>query len=544
MVKQKQQDSADTPQEEDVAAGRTTAGVADTGQADPEVLEPADAVGSGEQDTPAPDDTGDDDPAADTKAEPRPGFRIEEDLLGTMEIPEDAYYGVHTLRAVENFQISRTTINHVPELIRGMVQVKKAAALANRRLHTLPVKKAEAIVWACDQILEEGRCMDQFPIDVFQGGAGTSTNMNTNEVVANLALEYLGEPKGNYDVINPNDHVNMSQSTNDAFPTGFRLGLYTAITNLISVGEKLEASFRAKGHEFADILKMGRTQLQDAVPMTLGDEFEAFAHNLSEEHAVLRDAAGRLLEVNLGATAIGTGVNTPAGYRHQAVASLAEITGLDISSSRDLIEATSDTGAYVLAHSAVKRAAMKMSKICNDLRLLSSGPRAGFNEINLPARQAGSSIMPAKINPVIPEVVNQVCFKVFGNDLTVTWAAEAGQLQLNVMEPVIGESLFQSIRILGSAADTLREKCVEGITANADVCQFYVENSIGIITYLNPFIGHHNGDLIGKEAAATGRSVRELVLEKGLMDEQTIDQVLSKENLMHPQFRGKLYLDD
>ncbi len=469
--------------------------------------------------------------------------RTEEDLLGTMEVPADAYYGIHTLRAVENFRISRTTMNDIPEFIRGMVQVKKAAALANRRLHTLPNHKAEAIIWACDQILDEGRCMDQFPIDVFQGGAGTSTNMNTNEVIANLALEYVGEEKGAYDVINPNDDVNMSQSTNDAYPTGFRLGLYTAITNLIDAGESLGAAFRAKGYEFADILKMGRTQLQDAVPMTLGDEFEAFAHNLSEEQAVLREAANRLLEVNLGATAIGTGVNTPAGYRHQVVASLAEITGLDIISARDLIEATSDTGAYVLTHSAVKRAAMKLSKICNDLRLLSSGPRAGLNEINLPARQAGSSIMPAKVNPVIPEVVNQVCFKVFGNDLTVTLAAEAGQLQLNVMEPVMGESLFESIRILGNACDTLREKCVEGITANEDVCRYYVENSIGIITYLNPFIGHHNGDLIGKEAAETGRSVRELVLEKGLMDEATIDQVLSKENLMHPQFRGKLYLD-
>ena len=278
--------------------------------------------------------------------------------------------------------------------------------------------------------------------------------------------------------------------------------------------------------------------------MTLGEEFQAFAHNLAEEQAVLRMAADRLLEVNLGATAIGTGVNTPAGYRHQVVASLSEVTGLEIKSARDLIEATSDTGAYVLVHGAVKRAAMKLSKICNDLRLLSSGPRAGLNEINLPPRQAGSSIMPAKVNPVIPEVVNQVCLKVFGNDLTVTMAAEAGQLQLNVMEPVIGEALFQSIRILRNAVTALREKCVVGITANADVCRAYVDNSIGIVTYLNPFIGHHNGDMIGKEAAATGKTVRELALEKGLMDEQTLDQVLSKENLMHPVFRGALYLEN
>ena len=474
----------------------------------------------------------------------RAGYRLEEDLLGTMEVPNDAYYGIHTLRAIDNFNISRTTINHIPEFIRGMVQVKKATALANRRLHTLPAKKCEAIVWACDQILEKGRCMDQFPIDVFQGGAGTSLNMNTNEVIANLALEYLGEPKGNYSVINPNDDVNMSQSTNDAYPTGFRLGVYAALIELIKQIDQLQSAFHAKGTEFVDILKMGRTQLQDAVPMTLGEEFQAFAHNLAEEQAVLRMAADRLLEVNLGATAIGTGVNTPAGYRHQVVASLSEGTGLEIKSARDLIEATSDTGAYVLAHGAVKRAAMKLSKICNDLRLLSSGPRAGLNEINLPPRQAGSSIMPAKVNPVIPEVVNQVCLKVFGNDLTVTMAAEAGQLQLNVMEPVIGEALFQSIRILRNAVTALREKCVVGITANADVCRAYVDNSIGIVTYLNPFIGHHNGDMIGKEAAATGKTVRELVLEKGLMDEQTLDQVLSKENLMHPVFRGALYLEN
>ncbi|MBN9643500.1 aspartate ammonia-lyase [Corynebacterium mendelii] len=481
---------------------------------------------------------------ADPAHSARPGYRIEEDLLGTMEVPDDAYYGVHTLRAIENFQISRTTINQVPEFIRGMVQVKKATALANRRLHTLPADKCEAICWACDQILEEGRCMDQFPLDVFQGGAGTSLNMNTNEVIANLALEYMGKPKGSYDIINPNDDVNMSQSTNDAYPTGFRLGVYYALGELISAIDQLQAAFSDKGHEFIDILKMGRTQLQDAVPMTLGEEFQAFAHNLAEEQQVLKDAADRLLEVNLGATAIGTGVNTPAGYRHQVVASLTEVTGLDMKSARDLIEATSDTGAYVLAHGAVKRAAMKLSKICNDLRLLSSGPRAGLNEINLPARQAGSSIMPAKVNPVIPEVVNQVCFKVFGNDLTVTMAAEAGQLQLNVMEPVIGESLFQSLRILRNAVVTLTDKCVTGITANPQVCRAYVDNSIGIVTFLNPFIGHHWGDVIGKEAADTGKTVRELVLEHKLMDEKTLDQVLSKENLMHPVFRGTLYLEN
>ena len=470
--------------------------------------------------------------------------RTETDLLGSMEIPNDAYYGVHTLRAIDNFQISYVTINTIPDFIRGMVMVKKATAMANRRLHVLPKKKAEAIIWACDQILDEGRCMDQFPLDVFQGGAGTSLNMNTNEVVANLALEYLGEEKGAYDIINPNDDVNMSQSTNDAYPTGFRLGLYFSLDALIERIDALQASFHEKGNEFQDILKMGRTQLQDAVPMTLGDEFKAFAHKLAEEQAVLRDAQKRLLEINLGATAIGTGVNTPAGYRHQVTAALSEVTGLEIKTARDLIEATSDCGAYVLLHSVIKRTAMKLAKICNDLRLLASGPRAGLGEINLPPRQAGSSIMPGKVNPVIPEVVNQVCFKVFGNDHVVTMAAEAGQLQLNVMEPVIGEALFQSIRIMGNAVDTLREKCVTGITANADVCRAYVENSIGIVTYLNPFIGHHNGDEIAKESLKTGKGVKELVLEKGLMDEATLSKVLSVENLMHPEFRGQLYVDE
>lgn len=471
------------------------------------------------------------------------GYRTEEDLLGTVEVPSDMYYGVHTMRALDNFQISATKMQDFPDFVRGMVMVKKAAAMANRRLHTLSKEKADAIIAACDMVLDDGRCLDQFPIDAFQGGAGTSVNMNTNEVVANLALEHLGHEKGSYDVINPNDDVNMSQSTNDAYPTGFRLGLYHALQGLLEELDELQKAFRAKGDEFVDILKMGRTQLQDAVPMTLGAEFTAFGSNLAEEQRTLSNAASDLLEINLGATAIGTGVNTPSGYRDQVVAALREVTGLPISTSPDLIEATSDTGGYVMAHSAVKRAAMKLSKICNDLRLLSSGPRAGLNEINLPERQAGSSIMPAKVNPVIPEVVNQVCFKVFGNDTTVGMAAEAGQLQLNVMEPVIAECLFESINLLSNAARTLREKCVVGITANQDVCQEYVDNSIGIITYLNPFIGHHNGDLVGKEAAATGRSVRELVLEKQLIDEDTLNQVLSKENLMHPEFRGKLYLD-
>lgn len=471
-------------------------------------------------------------------------FRIEEDLLGTMKVPATAYYGIHTLRAVDNFQISRTTLNQLPELIRGVVQVKKAAALANRRLHTLPGYKSEAIVWACDQILDDHRCMDQFPIDVYQGGAGTSTNMNVNEVVANLALEHLGENKGNYEVINPNDDVNMSQSTNDAYPTGFRLGIHSAFQELSKHLEALERSFLAKGDEFRDIITMGRTQLQDAVPMSLGDEFTAFARNLAEEQAQLNRAAAFMLEVNLGGTAIGTGVNAPANYQAQVISALSEVTSLDVIAARDLLEATSDTGAFVNASSVVKRVAMKLSKICNDLRLLSSGPRAGFNEINLPERQAGSSIMPAKVNPVIPEVVNQICFKVFGNDVTISMAAEAGQLQLNVMEPVIAQSLFESIRLLARACTTLRTLCVVDITANPDVCRRNVENSIGIVTYLNPLIGHHNGDLVGKECARSGKSVPEVVLEMGLLDQKTLDDVLSTENLLHPVWRGELFLTD
>lgn len=468
-------------------------------------------------------------------------YRLEEDLLGTLKVPADAYYGIHTLRAVDNFQISRTNINHIPELIRGMVMVKKAAAMANMRVKALPIDKGEAIVAACDAVLEEHRAMDQFPIDVFQGGAGTSQNMNTNEVIANLALEHLGYPKGRYDIISPNDDVNMSQSTNDAFPTGLRLGLHFDIDELLKHLAALERALFAKAQEFDHIIKMGRTQLQDAVPMSLGQEFRAFANNIAEESAQLRHAQSLLRQVNLGGTAIGTGVNTPPGYCEATIEALREITGLDITSAYDLVEATSDTGAFVNTHAAVKRTAMKLSKICNDLRLLSSGPRAGLGEINIPPRQAGSSIMPAKVNPVIPEVVNQICFKVFGNDVTVSMAAEAGQLQLNVMEPVIAQCTFESIRFMARACTTLRTLCVVDITANEDVCRNYVENSIGIITYLNPLIGHHNGDLIGKEAAATGKSVRELVLEKELLDEDTLNEVLSTENLLNPMYRGRRY---
>ena len=468
--------------------------------------------------------------------------RTEEDLLGAREVPLEAYWGIHTLRAMENFQISGSVVGDEEAFVRGMVQVKKASALANSDLGALDPEVAGAIVWACDQVLVAERCLDQFPVDQFQGGAGTSVNMNTNEVIANLALEYLGYAKGRYDIINPNDHVNKSQSTNDAYPTGFRLGLFALVGSLIEELERLIAAMRAKGTELVHVLKMGRTQLQDAVPMSLGQEFEAFAVLLEEEVSRLHNNAALLLEVNLGATAIGTGLNTPPDYQSTVVGHLREITGLEVRGAHDLLEATSDTGAYVSMHAAIKRLAVKLSKICNDLRLLSSGPRAGLGEIRLPERQAGSSIMPAKVNPVIPEVVNQVCFKVMGNDVALTFAAEAGQLQLNVMEPVIAQAIFESINLLTRGMSTLRELCIVGIEANEEVCRRNVLDSIGIVTYLNPVIGHHNGDLVGRECARSGRSVREVVLEMGLLEEPVLDEILSPENLLRPHFRDlKVY---
>jgi aspartate ammonia-lyase len=467
--------------------------------------------------------------------------RIEEDLLGERHVPADAYWGIHTLRAVENFNISNTTISDVPDFVRGMIFTKKAAAMANKELGAIPSEVGDYIIKACDLILDTGKCMDQFPSDVYQGGAGTSVNMNTNEVIANLALELMGKDKGEYDIVNPNDHVNKSQSTNCAYPTGFRVAVYNSIMTMIEALDYLKGAFDAKDKEFAGVLKMGRTQLQDAVPMTVGQEFHAYSVLLKEEIKNLKYTADLLLEVNLGATAIGTGLNAATGYQELAVQRLAEITGLSCTPAEDLIEATSDCGAYVMIHGALKRTAVKLSKICNDLRLLSSGPRTGLNELNLPEMQAGSSIMPAKVNPVIPEVVNQVCFKVIGNDITITFAAEAGQLQLNVMEPVIGQALFESISLLKNACVTLRDKCVSGITVNKEVCESYVFNSIGIVTYLNPFIGHHEGDIVGKICAETGKNVREVVLERGLLTEEQLDDIFSVQNLMHPEYKAKRY---
>jgi aspartate ammonia-lyase len=468
-----------------------------------------------------------------------PATRVEEDLLGERHVPNEAYYGVHTLRAIENFTISQSKVSDIPELIKGMIMTKKAAAMANRDLAVVPKDIAGYIIQACDLILNTEKCFDQFPTDIYQGGAGTSVNMNTNEVVANVALELMGKAKGEYQFINPNDHVNKSQSTNCAYPTGFRIAVYNSVQQLIRTIEYLKIGLKQKSLEYATVLKMGRTQLQDAVPMTVGQEFRAWEVTLNEEIRNLEYITKLLLEINLGATAIGTGLNTPPGYQKLAVKYLAEVTQLDVVPAEDLIEATSDCGAYVMAHGALKRVAVKLSKICNDLRLLSSGPRTGINELNLPQLQAGSSIMPAKVNPVIPEVINQVCFKVIGNDVTVSVASEAGQLQLNVMEPVIAQCIFESINLLSNSCITLRDKCIDGMTVNEEICRDYVFNSIGIVTYLNPYIGHHEGDIVGKICAQTGRSVKDVVLERGLLTEEELNEILSVENFITPTYRAK-----
>lgn len=468
-------------------------------------------------------------------------YRMEKDLLGEKQVPAEAYYGIHTVRAVENFPISGRQVGENAFFIRGLALVKKAAALANRELGTIPEDIADSIVDACDAILKNPEKWGaQFPSDIYQGGAGTSINMNANEVIANIALEKRGLAKGSYHVINPNDHVNKCQSTNDAYPTAFRVSLYEYISVTLESLDSLALAFEKKGKEFHRVLKMGRTQLQDAVPMTLGQEFNAFATLLKEDSRLIRNVQKLILEVNLGATAIGTGINAPEGYAPLAVQKLAEVTGYPFVQSEDYIEATSDCGAYIIISGALKRTAVKLSKICNDLRLLSSGPRAGLKEINLPEMQAGSSIMPAKVNPVIPEVVNQVSFKIMGNDLAITLAAEAGQLQLNVMEPVIASCIFESLHLLKHACQTLEEKCVVGITANIERCRDYVMNSIGIVTFLDPIIGHDEGDRIGKICADTGRSVAEVALERGVVTQEQLNEIFSFENLINPKYLGPL----
>ena len=461
------------------------------------------------------------------------GHRVEHDLLGDREVPASAYYGVHSLRAVENFPISGTTISAYPDLVVALACVKQAAAQANLELGLLDPSKASAIVLACEEI-RSGRLHDEFVVDVFQGGAGTSTNMNANEVIANRALEHLGRTRGDYAALHPLDDVNQGQSTNDVYPTAAKIGLRFAIDRLLAAMEELGESFAAKSAEFSDVVKMGRTQLQDAVPMTLGQEFGTYSVMLDEDRDRLAEAAALILEVNLGGTAIGTGLNAPANYPELACRHLAEITGLRVVPALNLVEATQDVGAFVQLSGVLKRIAVKLSKVCNDLRLLSSGPRAGFNEINLPPVQAGSSIMPGKVNPVIPEVVNQVAFEVIGNDVTVTLAAEGGQLQLNAFEPVIVHSLFESLTHLRAACEVLARRCVVGITANTAELRSSVERSIGLVTALNPLLGYATSAEVAQEALVTGRSVYEIVIERNLVDPAVIERLLRPEGMVAP----------
>ncbi len=456
--------------------------------------------------------------------------RTETDSLGSLEIPADAYWGIHTARALENFPISKRPISVYKDLVVALAMVKQASARANREIGVLDPEKADLIDRAA-QLIIDGEYHDQFVVGVIQGGAGTSTNMNANEVITNVALELAGREKGDYAFLSPIDHTNRSQSTNDVYPTAIKVGLGLDLRSLLEELDLLRRSFLAKAVEFHDILKVGRTQLQDAVPMTLGQEFHGFATTLGEDHSRLKENAYLLYEINMGATAIGTGITTHAEYGKRVLHHLREISGLDLDTATDLVESTSDTGAFMSFSSTLKRNAIKMSKICNDLRLLSSGPQAGFGEINLPARQAGSSIMPGKVNPVIPEVVNQVAFAVVGADMTVTMAVEAGQLQLNAFEPVIAHSIFQSITWMRRAMWTLRVNCVDGITANTERLGAMVGASVGVITALTPFIGYAAAAALAKTALLTGRNVADLVVEAGLMSEEEVAKQLSPARL-------------
>ncbi|MBS5382426.1 MAG: aspartate ammonia-lyase [Escherichia coli] len=469
--------------------------------------------------------------------------RIESDFLGEREVPDDCYYGVQTLRGEDNFHITEMPMSQEPFFIIAFGYVKKAAAMANKELGTIPADVADALIWACDQLID-GKYREQFVTDWLQGGAGTSTNMNCNEVICNLAAEKLCSVIGDYKRVSPNDHANFGHSTNDTYPTALHLALLLRSNVLLEAVEHLVGAFYKKADEFSTVLKMGRTHLQDAVPMTLGQEFHGWGFTINDEIRVIRNAQEHLRVVNLGATAIGTCVTAHPDYPALAVKYLAQITGINFRNSEDLIAATSDCGAYVALSSAMKSLSVKLTKVCNDIRLLASGPRCGLAEINLPQLQPGSSIMPGKVNPVIPEVTNQSCFLVQGLDTTVMLAASAGQLELNVMEPVIGQAMFESVHILTNACYNLLEKCINGITANKEVCEGYVYNSIGIVTYLNPFIGHHNGDIVGKICAETGKSVREVVLERGLLTEAELDDIFSVQNLMHPAYKAKRYTDE
>jgi aspartate ammonia-lyase len=460
--------------------------------------------------------------------------RTEHDLLGDREVPADARYGIQTLRAVENFPITGIRLAHFPQLIRALAMVKQAAARANRRLGLLDDSIASAIDRACQEIID-GHWHGHFVVDVVQGGAGTSTNMNANEVIANRALELMGHALGEYAHCHPNNHVNLSQSTNDVYPTAVRVATVLRLSELLAAMDDLERALRAKAEEYHGVLKMGRTQLQDAVPMTLGQEFGAFAVTTAEDIDRLRETARLFLEVNLGGTAIGTGINADPRYPEIAVEELREISELDLVLAENLVEATPDTGAFVMFSGVLKRVAVKLSKLCNDLRLLSSGPRCGLNEINLPSVQPGSSIMPGKVNPVIPEVVNQIAFQVIGNDLTITMAAEAGQLQLNVMEPIISFNLFESLDMLTAGVDTLVNRCIRGITANPEHSRRLVDNSIGLVTALVPALGYERASEVAAEALASGRTVRDIVLEAGDLGADELDRLMSPEAMTQPR---------
>lgn len=460
-------------------------------------------------------------------------FRSEHDLLGTLNVPDDVYYGIHTLRAKENFQITGSTLAGYPDFICSLVAVKEAATQANAALGLLSTEKCNAIVSACQEI-RNGALHGQFVVDMIQGGAGTSTNMNANEVICNRALEILGHRRGEYQYLHPLQDVNMSQSTNDVYPTALKIAICTSIGRLLSAMEQLRNEFDAKAKEFAGVFKIGRTQLQDAVPMTLGQEFSTYVIMLEEDMARLREVERLVHEINLGGTAIGTGITSHPEYAGRALGALRAITGIDLSTSPNLIEATQDCGVYVQLSGVLKRIAVKLSKVCNDLRLLSSGPRAGLGEINLPAMQAGSSIMPGKVNPVIPETVNQIAFEVFGNDLTVTFAAEAGQLQLNAFQPVIAYALFRSFTLLTNGCSTLADLCVNGITANPEKLLSNMEHSISIVTALSPYIGYEIATSVAEEAFVKKTSVREIILERGLMSPLQLDSALRYEVLVQP----------
>ena len=460
--------------------------------------------------------------------------RLERDLLGERQVPADAYYGIQTLRAVENYDITGIPLAHYPHFIKALAMVKKAAARANLKLGDLPKDLADAICAACDEVIA-GNLHNQFVVDMIQGGAGTSTNMNANEVIANRALEIFGKARGEYQFIQPNDHVNMAQSTNDVYPTAIRLAIQLGYEPLTQALSELAYELKQKSVEFSDVIKMGRTQLQDAVPMTLGQEFEGFRVTVKEDIQRIHDAVKLFREINLGATAIGTGITSKPEYSSLATEELCRISGVELVPAANLVEATSDMGAFVLFSGVLKRVAVKISKICNDLRLLSSGPRTGLNEINLPPMAPGSSIMPGKVNPVIPEVMNQVAFQVIGNDLAVTIAAEAGQLQLNVFEPLIAFNIFQSVKMLTQGINTLTLRCIKGITANREHCRNLVEHSIGLVTALNPYIGYKNSTRIAKKALEENRSVTELVLEEGLLSREQLDDILKPERMTAPR---------